>query len=445
MVASLTALLLLSTFAAPVDEPYREGSLHTYQGTFLPVKVDQKGERLDFRLTLLVADRDDDQTEVLWHLADRAGDSIPWHSRFGRLTWSHSDRSLEGELPAFNYEHTSGQTAVSIATPLPLFPAEIAAGDNWLEGKIEHEAAAGEPRQGRPTLSITARTLIGRRRTLTIDRASRLVHTLRENVFVGQGEEHLLTYELAESQQLEPALLEKSIAAAEAWSKARAEHREALEAAADPAARKQLLAQLPKLKEQSAGTLLASLTDAAARELNTAGQQAAAVAAMRTKALGQPAPKFELKDTANKLWTTDDVKGKVVVLHFWSYRDENLREPYGQVGYLDFLARRHENVQVLGIAVPPAEEAADESRTSQRTLVRRFREFMNLSYPVLLDDGTLLKKLGDPREARTELPLFIVLDAEGKIAEYWAGLYEVERDSGLKELEAVVKGAAKSR
>ena len=66
---------------------------------------------------------------------------------------------------------------------------------------------------------------------------------------------------------------------------------------------------------------------------------------------------------------------------------------------------------------------------------------MNLSYPILLDDGTLLKRLGDPRPAGSKLPLFVVVGKDGKIAEYHAGQYDVKANEGLAELDAAVSQA----
>ncbi|MFN5800218.1 MAG: hypothetical protein ACK5AN_22085, partial [Planctomyces sp.] len=69
---------------------------------------------------------------------------------------------------------------------------------------------------------------------------------------------------------------------------------------------------------------------------------------------------------------------------------------------------------------------------------RKIAEFMNLSYPIGYDDGTLLKTLGDPRESRGQLPLWVVIGADGKVKHYHAGFYEIDAAKGLKELEAVL-------
>jgi hypothetical protein len=63
---------------------------------------------------------------------------------------------------------------------------------------------------------------------------------------------------------------------------------------------------------------------------------------------------------------------------------------------------------------------------------------MNLSYPVAVDDGSLLKRVGDPRTAGGKLPLVVVLGRDGKVAEYHAGLFDVQANEGLAELDATV-------
>jgi hypothetical protein len=43
------------------------------------------------------------------------------------------------------------------------------------------------------------------------------------------------------------------------------------------------------------------------------------------------------------------------------------------------------------------------------------------------------------------LPLFVVIDPDGRIAHYFVGCYEVERDAGLKQLDEAVSAALKVR
>ena len=44
-----------------------------------------------------------------------------------------------------------------------------------------------------------------------------------------------------------------------------------------------------------------------------------------------------------------------------------------------------------------------------------------------------------------KLPLYVVIDRQGKIAHYHAGFYEVNRDRGLEELSNAVRQALDKR
>ena len=77
--------------------------------------------------------------------------------------------------------------------------------------------------------------------------------------------------------------------------------------------------------------------------------------------------------------------------------------------------------------------------------VRRLANFMNLTYPLLLDDGAAIKAFGDPRLVGAELPLYVVIGRDGKVVHYKAGYYEVDRLEGLKELNGVLGEQLKSK
>ena len=63
---------------------------------------------------------------------------------------------------------------------------------------------------------------------------------------------------------------------------------------------------------------------------------------------------------------------------------------------------------------------------------------MNLSYPIGTDSGAMLKKFGDPSALDAKLPVWVVIDHKGQIAHFHAGLYPINPDEGLQELDAVV-------
>jgi peroxiredoxin len=437
----LAALLVCSALA---DQPYEPGSVATYRGSFQSVK-EQRNPGLEFQLTVVVGDDEEGATEVLWLLSDSSTRPIPWQNRWGDAKWLREKRSLDGPLPSFDYEHSTGRSLalVGIPLPVPLF-GELSEGTTWSEGKLQYEVHAGGSVDDRATWDVTARTMVGRRRTITIDRETRQVYALREQVFVGQGEEHVLRYKLASREVLDRERLDRTRSALSAWTDAR----DAWQKTAEPrtpesiaAADKSLVAGLEELKQISANTPVAALVTATATQVKSDGEKRGALSALRTRMMGKPLPKFETRDVTGKAWSNADLKGKTTVIQFWGYRDDDLREPYGQVGYLDFLARQQgDKVQVLGVAVPKEGETA-----APRAAVRKFRDFMNLSYPLLLEEGKLLQAIGDPRKAGGELPLFIVVDSAGKVVEYKAGLYEVKRDEGLAELAAVIKQAAAQR
>lgn len=437
MLASVLAILALTA------GPYGDGQLLTYRGTFQPVKDDMPDAGKSFELTLLFGPAADGSVSVFWLLDDSGRNPIPWTERFDRVVWSHDAKTIDGPLPGFSFDHASGKTRVNIAPPLPAFTGELKAGSTWTQGKIQFEVNEGDAVEGQPTWDVVARTLVGRRRTMTVDRDDQRVYSLRENVFVGQGEEHVLKYTLASAKTLDGEALAKAVAAAEAWTAVRDDWTSGQSDRSPKnlaAGNKELAGKLPDLKQASEGTPLAALTSVVAGQLKNADEQKSAVVAMRSKVIGKPLPALDLKDVTSKEWSNDAIQGKVTVLHFWSYRDENLREPYGQVGYLDFLARQNSKVQVLGIAVAPDDP---EQKQALRAQVRKFRDLMNVSYPILLDDGSLLGRLGDPRKVKQDLPLFVVVDSKGNVVEYKAGEYDVKANEGLKELETIVKQAAK--
>ena len=97
-------------------------------------------------------------------------------------------------------------------------------------------------------------------------------------------------------------------------------------------------------------------------------------------------------------------------------------------------------MKVYGVAV---DERLKENRTRSAALqsIKKVKTFMNLSYPVMLDDGAVLAQFGDPRQLGATLPLFVVVGPDGKILHYHAGVYEVNKDRGLAELDDITQQA----
>jgi peroxiredoxin len=204
--------------------------------------------------------------------------------------------------------------------------------------------------------------------------------------------------------------------------------------------------QLPGLVELAAGTPLARLVGMAERDYQLQSGRTGAVADLGTKFVGSSVEAFSAKGVGGESLALADLAGQVTVLHFWEYRDEPLKEPYGQVGYLDFMYHRRKagGLQVYGVAVD-GRLADEKTRGAAERSVKKLKAFMNLSYPVLLDSGALVKQFGDPRLIGASLPLFVVIGPDQKILHYHVGTYEVHQDQGLKELDQVVAKALEKK
>ena len=263
---------------------------------------------------------------------------------------------------------------------------------------------------------------------------------------LGRGDQYLLKLELLGTEQLEgPAWAAES----KAFDAALALRGKLDRPRRTPTANwkteelKLLAAALPDFERAADGTALGKLAAAAARDLKLQSGRNDAVADLIAEHQGKPVEAFHIRGAGDDALASDDLAGQVTVLHFWEYRDEPLKEPYGQVGYLDFLNHRRKagGVRVYGIAVD-GRFNDEASRSAAQRGVRKLKEFMNLSYPIVYDGGGLLKKFGDPRVLGAGLPLFVVVGRDGKIAHYHVGTYEVNQDQGLKELDEAVQAAS---
>ena len=193
------------------------------------------------------------------------------------------------------------------------------------------------------------------------------------------------------------------------------------------------------LEKTAANTPLNDFVTSIAQDLKIQQRRHSELNTLGANLVGKPAPTFELMSLKEQTLAAADHKGKIVVLHFWKYASEPLEEPYGQVGYLDFLnnKRKRLGVKVYGIAVN--DRLSDPSQKSKALRsIRKLREFMNLSYDVTIDNGDVLNSFGDPREVGGKLPLWVVIDAAGTVSHYHAGFHEVDRRAGLKKLDDVV-------
>lgn len=440
----------LSTLLVVAAPPLPAGTLLTYRGSLAPRADDGSAPRKAFTLHWAALPATPRGQPLAWIVEEEGRSGWSWLNRFGRLELSDpaGENDPPAHRPALLYLRSDGRYVVELPGPLPPLPAgELRPGAAWSQDTLAYRVQAPAMRGGRACLPVEVRSPYGHQRTLWIDPQRGLLVAAAETVFLGQGQEHRLTLELQDEQAVPEHELNTLADRFEAWRafrdrlgwKARDRNPQLSEAQL-----RALRAALPDLVHSSsspgmAERWLAPLVVAAQADAQDQRQRVAAVAALRQAALGRPLGAVRLKDLSGQALPPQTWTGKVLILHFWEYRDLPLEEPYGQVGYLDYLFRRRAagGVVVLGVHLDPQ---ADERgpRPASLAAARRLKSFMNLSYPVVVDEGDLLKHLGDPRPSGAPLPLFVVVGKDGIVAEYHPGFYEVKANEGLAELDALV-------
>jgi hypothetical protein len=448
---SLPSLVLLFVAATGAESAIPERTLLTYQGTMVAAKEEGAPSKKTIELTVLVAAAEaDGAAKLLWTLDESGRGKWSWLDHFGIWTVDAKKRDDASLGPALLYLREDGKSVVPLFPPLFAAEVKLERGATWSEGRTDFRVIGEAKVAERECVEVDCRTPYGHKRTIRVEKSSPLVVALRETVFIGQGQQHELKLELTSAKELS---VDEAAKAEEAFAlgmklKETLHHNprtDLVEFEKDELAA--LRTELPKLAEAAKETPLAPLVAVAQKDLQDQKGRSGAVTALRAAVVGKPTGKIKLLDLAGKEVSEEILKDKVTVLHFWAYRDTPLEEPYGQVGYLDFLVRnqaKEQGVQVLGVLIDE-KISDDDARRAAASSARKLKSFMNLSYGIMMDDGTLLKKLGDPRPAGGKLPLFVVIGRDGKVVEYHAGLYDVKPEQGLAELSTVVSKAAAAK
>jgi peroxiredoxin len=457
MLSLFSLTLAAATVAA---DPLAADTLFTFHGSVAQLEADRTpGEaQKTFELYLYVAERGKEGTKLYWFVEESGRGRWPWPERFGSLTL---DAKLKpsGRGPSLLYDRGDGTSTLSLVLPFLSRPdgAPLAADARWSEdsddnrtrGPWKHHVQKAQRREGRDTWQVQVSNNYGWQRNVWVDRASPVLVAIQQREFMGMGQEYVLQTTLKKTEALTGE-------AKEAWTKglpALIDLRDRLSIAARSeelqySAKQLALLQerLPDVQKAVTAEPLVKLVKGIRRDLVTQGDRAGALDKLAAEHQGKPAPEFKLAGLADAKLAHGDLKDQVTVLHFWDYTDTPLKQPYGQVGYLDFLygKRKADGVKVYGVAVNRRLAEAGEKDGVVRG-VRRLVNFMNLTYPVLLDDGQLIKAFGDPRLLGAELPLYVVIGRDGKVAHYKAGYYEVDRLEGLKQLNSVLGEQLKTK
>ncbi len=442
MPPAATALLLCCSLSAPPLS--MEGTTEVrYSGAVAQlVPGGQRTPVKQFDLLCLIESRAADAWSVVF-LTNEDGGGMPWTERFGLRTYAAGAAGVEGRTARLLHAHAGRQNPIDV--PLPLFPqrARLTEDAAWDEDGLHYDVARSRQVGEYDCWQVDVTGQAARNQTLNVHKVSGLIVSGSRRLVMGQGDLFELTFQLESVKRLPPEAAARLRNTAETLLKLQStldrkpeEIKPHLNARQLAAAREALTA----LTADAEGTPFQRLVGVIGRDVQAQQQRAKSVDDLVQKFVGQAAPDYRLTRLDGTPADAAARTGKVVVLHFWNYQDEPLEEPYGQVGYLDFLLNRHQQAGVVVYGVASDARLRDPaSANAAKRSIRKLKDFMNLGYDVTLDPtGEALQAFGDPTQFDADLPLWVVIGRDGKVAHYRTGYYAINRDKGLEELDAVV-------
>lgn len=419
-----------------------DGAQLSYAGTLTKVAREGGTPVKTFQVTGLVLGEAAGGQSLFYEVDERGG-GWAWPERFGSLSLDQPDAKAAIQIL---HTHDGAPHAIPVRRPVFEFPDRLKADASWTDGQLEYVVGRLRKHRGRDCWPVEVASANGRHQSLEVDVSSGVVVTAEQRVFMGRGDEFQLRLELTGEQVLTGPVLEGSRKAGlqlVELQTALGRKPDPRNADLQPEQLARVRDRLPGLQQAAHETIWSRLVETMTRDVQQQGRKQEGLAGLAKKFVGQEVRWSDLTLLSGKALAAEDLKGKVVVLQFWEYDGEHLLEPYGQVGYLDFLAHRQQKrgVRVIGVA---ADVNGDKAAAAKRS-ARKLKEFMNLSYDIAVDDGTLLELLGDPRSLGASLPLWVVIDGTGRITHYKVGLYDLKPDEGLRELDEAVLQALRNR
>lgn len=385
--------------------------------------------------------------QVVLYLMDQTSDEQPWQAQFGRIEFDAEGLPSPG-LAA--QRHTHGGQHHWVKLRFGVFPtyAKLTPDAEWTEGENRYRLIGELVANTQPCWQLEIDAPLGRRTTLLIQKSNGVIVSAKHRFFMGMGEQFDLNLKLEELATAEPALVTS-------WTKAtgpllKLKQRMPAESgteASGPASKQAPLSleALNEVDQSTDGTPFAALAGVIRKEVTAGQQREKAIADLAAKFVGRPAPPISMTPLDGGEPLALSKPGKITVLHFWEYQEKPLAEPYGQVGYLDFLAqKRRDSVQVVGII---SHKQLQNPLTAKVALqsARKLREFMNIGYPLGHETQGALTALGDPRTIDVDLPLWVVIGKDGTVLHYHVGYYEVDSNRGLEELDGVIEKALRGK
>lgn len=440
MTCAITALCL---WFAVTDLP--AGTELKYVGTLSQQGKSGPVEVKSFTLYAVTGAAADGLSQLAYYLEER-GAGFGWPERFGLI----SSNSTESHLPRILYSLENQQYVMPVRSPLFEFRDKLALNAAWTEGRRQYAVTRQKKVMDREGWQVEVTSNLGRNQTLVVDATSGLLLSLEERVIIGRGDEFQLKLDLQSEGHLNAEEAAKNSRVLQSLVKVQSSLNRSGDQKVVELSREQLdviRGQLPQIEQDADGTAWSRLVAAIGRDLPLQQKRLDGVASLKKRLVGQSAPDWTLKLIDGKRISSDDTKDKVVVLHFWQYRGEPLNEPYGQIGYLDFLNSKRKKIGAVVIGVNVDERFANpqQAAVASRSM-RSLLDFMKISYDMATDDGTMLAEFGDPRATGAPLPLWVVIGHDGKVAHHHTGFYDIKPDEGLKQLdEAVVEALRRQK
>ncbi|MFO0425919.1 MAG: peroxiredoxin family protein [Planctomyces sp.] len=430
----LTLLESLLPGRTAADDKTTEMQLFRYHGVL--TQADDAEAPIVRRFEVLRLQHDGSN---FFHVLDDPGNGCEWPESFG---WISNETDDPSRVPHILYELDGTIHPVTLPPFQVNVPEDAAEGSEFEQQGLRMTYIGKKSQNQDERIEIEAREKRGRRQTLTVSAKSGDLRKVRAEVVVGRGDRLALTMEETEASLLSGDMvirlnqLQNDLAALQ-----KSLNRRSGTLRAELSLRQIELVRekIPAATEAATGTPLQELVSRISSDVEKQNRRANASITRAAEVMNSDAPDFSLNLIQGGTIDSESLRGHVVVLHFWDYRDQPLSEPYGQTGYLDFISnqRSRMKVKVLGVCTGQEFQSPDGLPKAKRS-ARKLTEFMNLTYPVAYDDGALLRAVGDPRESNGNLPLWVVLSADGKIAHYHAGFYEIDPAKGLQELDRAV-------
>jgi hypothetical protein len=440
--SSLAWFLVTVSVMTPAAAPRTES---TYVGHLKPDQPAATRPERGFTLSVLTLPSDD-APRWGFQLEDRGMQGLAWPERFGIYAGSAA-ATAPTRRPAL--VHRVDDNPFVVPVPFPWFAehARLATDAEWTDGLTSYRCAEASRVLSRDCWIVQVMLDRGRRQQLAVEKDTGVIVRLEERLFLGRGDAFTLTYELTEQRALEPDEFVQTEQVIQALTALQAQ----LERPDLPTSAELTATQLAAAAESvsAIGTTASTtrwqrLVDVILRDVQQQLRRIDGLSGLVQRFVGQPAelPNFRLLN--RETLKAADLTQRVVVLHLWDYNGEHLEEPYGQVGYLDFLNARRQKlgVDIIGVAVDTRFADPAQFAAAARP-VRKLQEFMNLGYKLAVDDGGLVKQWGDPPALGGRLPLWLVVGHDGVILHYQPGLYALKPDEGLKELDAAIIAALK--